>query len=153
MIRRNGSAPGKDEFDAKLMELIANEFGKKNILSEGNAAVISHKGMIMSIWMDEKFVALECDILDPSGEPVTITENEISNLVPIIARQRVSPSLYTVPDSDGYGLHHSFTVGKDNLRNIGSILDIIDNMFFACFYSSRMWNMDVNGIDPYDSEE
>lgn len=153
MFGRNGSAPGKDEFDAKLMELLVDEFGKKNILTKGNATVISHKGMIMSVWMDEQFVALECDITDPSGEPVTIAENEIPDLVPIIARQRISPSLYTVPGSDGYGLHHSFTVSKDNIRNIGSIIDIIDNMFFACFYSSKMWSMDVHGIDPYDSEE
>lgn len=150
MFRKNGSAPGQDAFGTELTDLITEEYGKMNVRTRGNLIVISHMGMVMSVWFDDALISLNCDVLDPSDEPVKIPEDEVMDRIDMMTEMEINADLYRMPDGDGFGLRHSFIIIRNGLRDIESVLDIIYNLFFACYHTTSSWNQEMYGIDPSD---
>ena len=136
-----------DGFKSQLMALAVREYGARNVgTTDERNVLILYMGTTMNIWLDEEFISLDCDVLDLTGNRVTIPKDEISDYASVLVEMPfLTPTVYPVSE-DEYALHHAFVVLRDRIRGLESILDIVDNMFFASFLSAEAWrSMMSNG--------
>ena len=140
MLGSKDPAPGLDRFKSQLMALAVREYGARNVCTTDERNIlILYMGRTMNIWLDDHFISLDCDVLDPSGKRVTIPKDEISDYASLLAEMPfLTPTAYPVSE-DEYALHHAFMVLRDSLRGLESIIDIVDNMFLASILSADAW--------------
>ncbi len=145
---REDSAPEQDDFKSALMDLAIREYGARYVATTDERNIlILYMGTTMNIWINEQVISLDCDVLDVSRKRITIPKDEISDYAAVLAEfPFLTPTVYPVSD-DEYALHHAFMVLRSSLRRLESIIDIVDNMFFASFLAADAWKKMMSGDD------
>lgn len=134
-------------FQEKLMAIVKEEYGKRNVIIDGNEIVIHNEGRIVTVSMGNGFAVFYSTLTTKDGRIFTIPKDEISDYMEILTDLSwFQPALYRTVSKVNYVPHYVMCLYSEDINDEANVSMLVENLCSMTRYSSRLLNESMDRL-------
>lgn len=149
----DSSATNPTPFQEKLIAILTEEFGKRNVIVESDYDMtVYNRGRAVKVTTGNDFAVFYSCLTTSDDDIFTIPMDQVSDYVEILADLPwFQPALYRTISKKNYVPHYPICIYSGDIENVEGIVMIVNNLSSMAGFSSDVLNMRMSEIQAHDA--